>query len=48
VTEKFYIKGAPEFAAKQLLRMIEGGRSKQKEEQQKKLESGTKTGTTGD
>jgi integrase len=44
VTEKFYIKDGPEFAARQLLRVIEGGRLKRQEVQQ---ESGTKTGTTG-
>jgi len=42
VTEKFYIKDEPEFAARQLLRVIEGGRIKRQELQQ---ESGTKTGT---
>jgi integrase len=42
VTEKYYAKFAPESAAKQLLRVIEGGRSN------KLLQgkSGTKTGTT--
>jgi len=44
VTEKFYIKDEPEFAARQLLRVIEGGRIKRQELQQ---ESGTKTGTNG-
>jgi hypothetical protein len=44
VTEKFYIKDEPEFAARQLLRVIEGGRIKRQELEQ---ESGTKTGTTG-
>jgi integrase len=43
VTERFYIKSVPEFAAKQLLRAIEGGRN-QRELQQK---SDIKTGTTG-
>ena len=41
VTEKYYAKFDPKSAAKQLLRVIEGGRNKQ-ESQQK---SGTKTGT---
>lgn len=47
VTEKFYIKDTPEFAARQLLRVIEGGRSKRKEGQSDKMQTGTKTGTNG-
>lgn len=43
VTEKYYAKYDPKSAAKQLLRVIEGGRNKQEKQQ----ESGTKTGTTG-
>ncbi len=39
VTEKYYAKYAPDSAAKQLLRVIEGGRKSQI--------SGTKSGTTG-
>ncbi len=39
VTEKHYAKYAPENAAKQLLRVIEGGRNSQT--------TGTMTGTTG-
>ncbi len=39
VTEKYYAKYDPHSAAKQLLRVIEGGRSQEK--------TGTKTGTTG-
>ncbi len=40
VTEKYYAKYAPENAARQLLRVIEGGRNSKV--------TGTKTGTTGD
>ena len=43
VTEKYYAKFRPDSAAKQLLRVIEGGRNKRELRQ----ESGTKTGTTG-
>jgi integrase len=43
VTEKFYIKSVPEFAARQLLRAIEEGRN-QRELRQK---SDIKTGTNG-
>ena len=43
VTERYYARFDPKSAAKQLLRVIEGGRIKRKLQQ----ESGTKTGTTG-
>jgi len=43
VTEKYYAKFDPKFAAKQLLRVIEGGRKKQEDQSF----TGTKTGTTG-
>ena len=39
-TETFYVKSDPKLAARQLLRVIEGGR-------QEKQSGGTKTGTTG-
>jgi integrase len=42
VTEKFYIKSAPEFAARQLLAVIEGGRAKRQLQEET---GGTKTGT---
>ncbi len=41
VTEKYYAKYNPNSAAKQLLRVIEGGR-------QERQKTGTKTGTSGD
>lgn len=43
VTEQWYIKSDQERAARQLLRVLEGGRSSKEPNQQ---ESGTKTGTT--
>jgi len=45
ITEEYYAKFDPKSAAKQLLRVIEGGRSGTREN---KKEVGTKTGTTGD
>ena len=41
VTERYYAKYDPRSAARQLLKVIEGGR-------QKKQETGTKTGTYGE
>jgi hypothetical protein len=41
VTEKYYAKFHPHSAAKQLLRVIEGGRRQDQEK------TGTKTGTSG-